>query len=123
METAHAASEGSDSTMDTFLEKAKEGMNGSVAGTHYYWNEGLHIDRRNGKVRTKIGGKLKLGTGCINPDNDLKTASPALENLSSPIRNVACTSVVNMCVAALPDCIHQVSRVYSLGFRAKSSFL
>ena len=59
VEVASAASEDPDYTLGRrFLDKAKEGMTGSVAGTHYYWDKGLHIDSRKRNVRLKIGEKL-----------------------------------------------------------------
>jgi phosphate-selective porin OprO/OprP len=89
VEAASAASEGSDSTIETFLEKAKEGVTAPVSGTHYYWDKGLHIDSRNRKIRLKLGGKLQLDTGRINPDNELETAFSDLEGQDTSLRRLS----------------------------------
>ena len=57
-EVVSATSQGPDSALDTLMEKGKEGKQGRIAGYHYYWDKGLHIDSRKRNVRLKIGEKL-----------------------------------------------------------------
>ena len=90
VEGASAASEDPDYTIGRrFLDKAKEGMTGSVAGTHYYWDKGLHIDSRKRNISLKIGGKLQFDTGGINPDNALETAFSDLEGHDTNLRRLS----------------------------------
>jgi len=88
VKATHVVPEAAESIIDTFEKKAKEGVTGPAAGTHYYWDEGLHIDIRNKKVKLKVGGKLQLDTGHINPDNELETAFPDLEGHERDVRRL-----------------------------------
>lgn len=76
---ASSASANEDSTfLDEFLEKLKEGRLGKL-GTHYYWDDGLHIDSPSRKFRLRFNMLLNLDVGQINADDELDTAFPDLK--------------------------------------------
>lgn len=78
-----------DSFYDEWSEKAKEGKRGRFAGTHYYWDEGLHIVSRRENFRLKIGGKIILDGGYIEADKELERALPDLEGYGGDFRTLS----------------------------------
>jgi phosphate-selective porin OprO/OprP len=72
-----------------FLDKAKKGMTGPLAGTHYYWDKGLHIENRKKNVKLKIGGKLQLDYGGIHTNSELESAFPDFEGHNVNLRRLS----------------------------------
>ena len=76
---AFSASANEDSTFfDEVTEKLKAGKKGKL-GTHYYWDDGLHIDSPTKKLRRRLNMLLNLDVGKIYADDALDTAFPGLE--------------------------------------------
>jgi phosphate-selective porin OprO/OprP len=80
--------EGSDSTFDEWLKKAGEGVEGPIAHTRYYWDEGFHIVSRHGNLKLKIGGKAIVDGGYIGADEELQRAFPDLEGAAVDLRDL-----------------------------------
>ena len=83
--------EGIDSRYEEALKKAGEGVEGPVAGTHYYWDEGFHIVSRGKNLKLKIGGKIILDGGYIDADKELERAFPDLEGYGGDFRSLSVT--------------------------------
>jgi phosphate-selective porin OprO/OprP len=90
---APAPSGGFRSTYRDLLEKAKEGTEGPLARTHYYWDEGFHIDTRHENLKLKIGGKIIPQGGYIGADEELQRAFPDLEGPNANFRKLSVSAV------------------------------
>ena len=80
--------EGSGSTFDEWLKRAGEGVEGPIAHTRYYWDEGFHIVSRHGNLKLKIGGKAIVDGGYIGADGELQRAFPDLEGAAVDLRDL-----------------------------------
>lgn len=81
--------EKADEERGTLLDKAKKGVRGPVAKTHYYWDEGLHIVSGKEIFGIKIGGKLMFDGGYIGTDDELQRAFPDLEGGNADFRELS----------------------------------
>ena len=85
---ASVASANEDSTFfDEVTEKLKAGKKGKL-GTHYYWDDGLHIDSPTKKLRLRLNMLLNLDVGKIYADNELDAALPDLEGTELELRRL-----------------------------------
>lgn len=77
-----------DSTYEEVLEKAGEGVEGPIAHTRYYWDEGFHIVSRHENLKFKIGGKFIVDGGYIDADKELQRAFPDLKGEEAELRDL-----------------------------------
>ena len=75
------------SAFDQFQEKLRQGKK-TKSGTHYYWDNGLHIDSPTGKFRSRLNALLNLDVGNINADSELDAAFPNLEGSNTELRRL-----------------------------------
>jgi phosphate-selective porin OprO/OprP len=80
--------EGPGSAFDEWLKRAGEGVEGPIAQTRYYWDEGFHIVSRHGNLKLRIGGKFIVDGGYIGADGELQMAFPDLEGAALDLRDL-----------------------------------
>lgn len=88
VKAASSTSKNEDATfLDEFVEFLKEGKK-TESGTHFYWDDGLHIDSPTRKYRLHLNMLLNVDVGKIYSSDELDNTNPDLEGTELELRRL-----------------------------------